>query len=304
MSKLSLTLQHFQYFILIAEEGSISRIAERMNVSQPLLSQKIAQIEKELGVKLFNRDKRALQLTEAGERFLTDCKSFMASIDQAFDAMGEYQQEHQKRPPVKIGFSDGHTSSRISQITSRLQQSLPAGAFEIEIGNRFLLQERLLNGEIDIYYAVDTEGFCTRKEISYRTLYYLSVSCITSKSSRLAANGSISWDMLDGVTCYFPSYLQKSKFVKGIQKLCQANGSNLIWRFQNVDYFLIRKFLDIDTESITFSLSQAMENASNLKRFPLTGLEYPFIVAWKKTETKRFEKYISRLINIGNPQIK
>lgn len=43
---MSLTLQHFQYFILVVEQGTMMKTAELLNVSQPLLSQKIAQLEK------------------------------------------------------------------------------------------------------------------------------------------------------------------------------------------------------------------------------------------------------------------
>ena len=60
---MSLTLQHFQYFILVVEQGTMMKTAELLNVSQPLLSQKIAQLEKELGVKLFTRNKGKLVLT-------------------------------------------------------------------------------------------------------------------------------------------------------------------------------------------------------------------------------------------------
>ena len=74
---MSLTLQHFQYFILVVEQGTMMKTAELLNVSQPLLSQKIAQLEKELGVKLFTRNKGKLVLTEAGEQFLEETRGIL-----------------------------------------------------------------------------------------------------------------------------------------------------------------------------------------------------------------------------------
>ena len=84
---MSLTLQHFQYFILVVEQGTMMKTAELLNVSQPLLSQKIAQLEKELGVKLFTRNKGKLVLTEAGEQFLEETRGFLADVEKTFKSL-------------------------------------------------------------------------------------------------------------------------------------------------------------------------------------------------------------------------
>ena len=298
---MSLTLQHFQYFILVVEQGTMMKTAELLNVSQPLLSQKIAQLEKELGVKLFTRNKGKLVLTEAGEQFLEETRGFLADVEKTFKSLKE-SYGHISEKPVRMGFSDGNESSKIKKVVHMFRQSFPDILLEVEIDNRLLIAERLLNGELDICHMVDTENLHLNKNISYRKLYNLSMNGIVNSNNPLADRENVSWRDLDGLTCYWPNSLNKSMLTRDIQRFLRANHVNMQFQYRNVDYFTLRKSLHVD-ESIIFTLSGYVDNPT-LKLLPLGGITYPFIIAWRKSETKRLEPYTERLVAISKSIMK
>jgi DNA-binding transcriptional LysR family regulator len=73
-------LHHLKYFVAVAEELNFARAAERLHISQPPLTRRIQQLEKELGVQLFNRTTRRVQLTDAGLIYLEEARATLAQV--------------------------------------------------------------------------------------------------------------------------------------------------------------------------------------------------------------------------------
>jgi DNA-binding transcriptional LysR family regulator len=80
-------MRQYRYFVAVAEELSFTRAAQRLSMAQPPLSQQIAKMERDLGVRLFDRDHRRVALTAAGEALLAECYALLEQEKRAREAV-------------------------------------------------------------------------------------------------------------------------------------------------------------------------------------------------------------------------
>ena len=81
----SVDLRLLRYFLAVAEESHLTKAAARLGIRQPPLSQQIRVLEQELGVTLFHRLPRGMELTESGRALVDDARNIIALVDQAVD---------------------------------------------------------------------------------------------------------------------------------------------------------------------------------------------------------------------------
>jgi len=96
-------LRHLRYFLAVAEAGHVTRAAEQLGMQQPPLSQQIRALERELGVQLFRRKPRGVELTEPGQALLADARAVFAHVDHAVAATRRTARGEQGR--IAVGFT-------------------------------------------------------------------------------------------------------------------------------------------------------------------------------------------------------
>ncbi|WP_130803387.1 LysR family transcriptional regulator [Acinetobacter ihumii] len=142
-------LRHIRYFLVVADEKSFTRAAQRLGISQPPLSMQIKHLEDEIGTELFFRSAHGADLTPAGEAFLNAVQSIQQRVDDAVNlaqqvANGELGQ-------LRLGFTGTAMLNPVLPHSVRLfQQQYPKIQLRLEEGNSLLLIDRLLNDQLDI----------------------------------------------------------------------------------------------------------------------------------------------------------
>ena len=134
------------YVVVISEEGSFIRAAKRLGIPPPSLTRKIASIENELGVKLFDRSTRRLDLTKAGRLFISEATMAIQYAERAWDLARH--QALMEQGPIRIGYSP-YTHSAFSSLLQQLTVpgSDPPG-IALETASTPQLIERVLRGKL------------------------------------------------------------------------------------------------------------------------------------------------------------
>jgi DNA-binding transcriptional LysR family regulator len=140
-------LRHIRYFIAVAEYLSFRQAAAELNIAQPPLSRQIRQLEEYLGVTLFMRNKRGVELTHAGVAFLEEARKLVVQAGQAVEAARHAQRR--ESGIVRVGIASG-LGGAVSKAVFEHRKGLPA--IEIECRDIFsnLQNDALRKGEIDV----------------------------------------------------------------------------------------------------------------------------------------------------------
>ncbi|WP_151770350.1 LysR family transcriptional regulator [Streptomyces abyssomicinicus] len=142
-------LRQLRHFLTLAEECHFGRAAARLHVAQPALSQQVKQLERELGVSLFNRSTRHVELTEAGQHLVEHARALVAEEERTLVHMRELATGHAGR--VSVGFIGTATYDVLPRVARTVRARLPRITLELR-GETLTpqLAEGLRSGAFDL----------------------------------------------------------------------------------------------------------------------------------------------------------
>lgn len=116
-------LRHIQHFVAVAEAGSFTRAAEHVHIVQSGLSASIQALERELGVELFRRTGRSVELSDAGIAFLPEARNVLAAVETARDAVLDVQGG--LRGTVRVGIMNAMALPQLTDVIAEFIQERP-----------------------------------------------------------------------------------------------------------------------------------------------------------------------------------
>src|SRR5215469_3397246 len=178
-------LRHLRYFITVAECLSFSRAAKQLHIAEPPLSRQIRQLEDELGVQLFIRDRRRVQLTDVGSLVLKEAKSVSAQTAQLLDTVRLAKRGQVGHVRVGVGTGLGE---KVHRVLVEHSKQFPSVEIECQDVYSTLQNEALRDHKIDVGFLrpwIDTTYVSSEPLFTEPFLVVLSKTSPLAKHKRL-----------------------------------------------------------------------------------------------------------------------
>ncbi len=211
-------LRQLRYFCMLAAELSFTQAAAKLHVSQPPLSFQIAQLEKELGVRLFERTSRSVQLNDAGRAFLPHAQAVLAQLEQGREHVQRVAAGLEGR--VVVGLAGSHFLGPFPQFIAQFRATSPHVELVLQEMQPSQQLQTLRAGRLDLCIGrtpVD-DG-----QLSSALLWHDPVMVAMPATHRLAGSASLLLSELRHEEFIFLK-LESSQFAQRLLDACVQSG--------------------------------------------------------------------------------
>ncbi|OCC22720.1 LysR family transcriptional regulator [Croceicoccus estronivorus] len=176
-----MTLDQLRIFVAVAEALSMTRAAERLNLTQPAVSAAVAALEERHDTRLFDRVGRRLELTEAGKLFLPEAREVLARAEAAQRVLVDLADL--TRGEVRIAASQTVANYWLPERMARFAGDNPGIRLDLVTGNTAQAVARVLGGEADLGFV---EGFVDEPILARRVVGHDRIGLYVAPGHRLA----------------------------------------------------------------------------------------------------------------------
>jgi len=149
---MAFTLRQLQYFVAVAEQGSVSRAAQNLSISQSSVTEAIKELEGDLGVELFERHPRGLNITHKGHQFLRHATKILADVSDARRTFSGDPEAMTGR--LQLGVTSLVAGYVLSDLLARYRRAFPGVDVSAIEDNGDYLEHLLIGGELDVAVMV------------------------------------------------------------------------------------------------------------------------------------------------------
>jgi len=148
-----MNVRQLEYFLAVVRANGFSKAAAILGLTQPALSRQVARLEDEVGVRLFSRNGRGAELTDAGEALVIHAGAILERIEQARADMSQRQQSPRGR--VTVGLPPRVAGTITTDLVMAFRDRFPEASISIAEALSIPLREWLTSGRIDMAVLFD-----------------------------------------------------------------------------------------------------------------------------------------------------
>jgi DNA-binding transcriptional LysR family regulator len=276
-------IRQLRYFITVAEHLNFTKAANQLYVAQSAISHQIADLEEQLGVKLFIRNKRSVQLTPAGSVFLKEAIEIVEKTTGAIEKAK--QTDAGIIGSLSIGFLTVHVRSFLPEVIKQFRELYPKIELHLNHFPSKMLKESLEEGELDLAFTLPA-GLHRIEEIETLTVAREPYCIVMHKNHPLSSKKKIK--LSDLASEPFIIHNRQASPVGSydfIVHLCEQSGFTP--RIVNQPRFVDTVPILVESEMGISILPKSFEaySSSSLRFVEMEGVknhDCELVVAWKK----------------------
>lgn len=287
-----MTINELKYFIKVFENENLTKSAKELFITQQALSKKISKLEKEIGVKLFERNSRGVSPTEFAEYFYPKAKGLKKHFNDFKSDI--YNKAEKEKKKIKIGFSPG--TLQVLNARDIIENSRKELGIDIEISefSDVDCEENVLNDNLDLAITVNPQN---SEEFNFKSLYSDNFAVVVNKNDSLAKKEELRFTdirdkkliLLDDtfrMQTVLEREFEKANFEADVYSRCNHD-LNVAYEFVNLN-----KGIFVFVDSLIY-----LERYPDLTKIPMKNLEAKWEIGIITKKETNLDPNIRKFIN-------
>ena len=214
-----MNIQQLKNILILAQKLNFTRAAEQMNIVQPAFSRQVKQLEEEVGVKLFNRNKRNVSITTAGHYFILEIEKMLDHLEKTLIKTNKI--DAGDAGEIRIGFTHSAMQTSLPGILKSIKQNFPELKIILKEVNNPDHYDALLHGDLDL--GIGTNPIVP-PSLNHKTLHTDYFAVILPENHPVDDTNYMDFSVFSGEHFIRPARASGRDHVRKIESICSDAG--------------------------------------------------------------------------------